>query len=167
MSLPPPDFPVSEDQGPKPTSGLAIASLVCGLLYFCGLGSLLAVIFGHIGLGQTRRGDRTGGGLAIAGLVLGYLGLLGSVAMGFALASNWSQYEALFKVEMFEELARETKKREGSLPESLDQFSNVFGTKDPWGNPYRLVKEDTRFYVVSFGPDGREGTADDVRSDRQ
>ena len=57
--------------------------------------------------------------------------------------------------------------REGALPDSLDQFSNMFSTMDPWGHPYKLVKEDTRFYVVSFGPDGREGTADDVRSDRQ
>lgn len=167
MSLPPPDFPVSDDQGPKPTSGLAITSLVCGILYVCGVGSLMAVIFGHIGLGQTRRGERAGGGLAIAGLVLGYLGLLGTVAMGIALATNWSQYEALIKVEMFEELAKETKNRDGALPDSLDQFSNMFSTMDPWGHPYKLVKEDTRFYVVSFGPDGREGTADDVRSDRQ
>lgn len=167
MSLPPPDFPVSEDQGPKPTSGLAITSLVLGLLWLCGLGSLMAVIFGHMGLGSTRRGERSGAGIAIAGLVLGYLGLLGTVAMGISLATNWSQYEALIKVEMFEELAKETKKREGALPDSLDQFSNMFSTMDPWGHPYKLVKEDTRFYVVSFGPDGREGTADDLRSDRQ
>lgn len=167
MSLPPPDFPVSDDQGPKPTSGLAITSLVCGILYVCGVGSLLAVIFGHIGLGQTRRGERTGGGIAIAGLVLGYLGLLGTVAAAFSLATQWPQYEALFKVEMFEELAREHKKREGELPASLEEFSQMFSTKDPWGHPYKLVTEDSRFYVLSFGPDGREGTSDDVRSDRQ
>jgi len=169
MSLPPPDCLVSEAQGPKPTSGLAITALVCGLLQFlcCGLGSLLAVIFGHVALGQTRRGERTGGGLAIAGLVLGYLGLLFTVVMGIAAATHWSDYEALFKVEMFEELAREHKKREGELPASLDQFSQVFSTKDPWGHPYKLVTEGSRFYVISFGPDGREGTPDDVRSDNQ
>lgn len=167
MSLPPPDFPVSEAQGPKPTSGLAITSLVCGLLWFCGLGSVMAVIFGHIALGQTRRGERAGGGLAIAGLVLGYLGLLGIVGMGVAVATHWSEYEALFKVEMFEELAREHKKREGELPASLDAFSQMFSTKDPWGHPYKLVTEGSRFYVISFGPDGREGTSDDVRSDNQ
>ncbi len=169
MSLPPPDFPVSEDQGPKPTSGFAITSLVCGLLQFfcCGLGSLLAVIFGHLALGQTRRGERAGGGLAIAGLVLGYLGLLGTVVMGIAAALHWSEYEALFKVETFEALAKEHEKREGQLPASLDEFSQVFSTTDPWGHPYKLVTEGSRFYVLSFGPDGREGTSDDVRSDRQ
>ena len=93
MSRPSPDFPVSEipvseSQGPKPTSGLAITSLVCGLLYVCGFGSVMAVIFGHIGLGQTRRGERSGGGLAIAGLVLDYLGLLGTVAAWFLLAPS-------------------------------------------------------------------------------
>lgn len=85
MSHPSPDFPVSESLGPKPTSGLAIASLVCGLLHVCGLGSVLAVVFGHLGLGEVRRGERSGGGIAMAGLVLGYLGFFGTIAAWFLL----------------------------------------------------------------------------------
>jgi hypothetical protein len=71
------------------TSGLAIASLVLGLVWIYWIGSILAVIFGHIALAETKRDPRVSGrGLAIAGLVLGYLGLgilllgMGAFALG-------------------------------------------------------------------------------------
>ena len=38
---------------------------------------------------------------------------------------------------------------------------------DPWENPYQLKKEGTKkYYVLSLGPDGVEGSEDDIRSDR-
>jgi hypothetical protein len=63
-------------QAPQ-TNSLAIASLVLGIVWICGLGSLLAVIFGHIALDQISKsaGTQSGRGLAIAGLILGYVGL--------------------------------------------------------------------------------------------
>ena len=66
------------------TNGLAIVSLVFGVLGWTLLpliGMILAIVTGHIALGQIRRsnGTETGEGLAIAGLVLGYLAL----AVGF------------------------------------------------------------------------------------
>jgi hypothetical protein len=62
---------------PSRTSGLAIASLVLGIIWICGLGSLLATIFGAVALSQISRsrGQLEGKGMAIAGLVLGVLGL--------------------------------------------------------------------------------------------
>ena len=61
------------------TSGLAIASLVCGLVP-C-LGGLPAVICGHIGLSHINRGRAAKGkGLATAGLILGYLSIALSLA---------------------------------------------------------------------------------------
>jgi hypothetical protein len=63
---------------PSRTDGFAIASLVCSLIF--GLGSLFAVIFGHVSTSRSRREGRSSSGLAIAGLVLGYLGLLGIIA---------------------------------------------------------------------------------------
>ncbi|MDX6742710.1 DUF4190 domain-containing protein [Actinocorallia sp. A-T 12471] len=54
----------------------AVAALVCGLLWACWLGSLLAVVFGHLALRQIARRDERGRGLALAGLVVGYLSLL-------------------------------------------------------------------------------------------
>lgn len=59
------------------TNGLAVASLVAGFFWLGWFGSFLAVIFGHIALGQIKRsgGRESGNGLAIAGLSLGYLGI--------------------------------------------------------------------------------------------
>jgi len=58
------------------TNGLAIASLALGVLWMWWLGSILAVVFGHVALGQIARSPgQSGRGLAIAGIVLGYLGL--------------------------------------------------------------------------------------------
>ncbi|WP_067793481.1 DUF4190 domain-containing protein [Actinomadura formosensis] len=58
-----------------PTNGMATASMVCGLIGFlaCGLTSILAVIFGHVALGQIKRTGEGGHGMAVAGLVLGYI----------------------------------------------------------------------------------------------
>jgi hypothetical protein len=59
------------------TNGFAIASLVVGLLWMWWIGSVLAVVFGHVALKQIARSEsgQSGRGLAIAGLALGYLGL--------------------------------------------------------------------------------------------
>lgn len=62
---------------PTTTNGMAIASLVLGIVWVYWIGSVLAIIFGHLGLGQIKRsgGTQGGRGMAIAGLVLGYVGL--------------------------------------------------------------------------------------------
>jgi hypothetical protein len=52
-----------------------VASLVLGLLWLGWIGSVLAVIFGHVALDQIRYRGGRGRGLAIAGLSLGYLAL--------------------------------------------------------------------------------------------
>jgi type IV pilus assembly protein PilA len=60
---------------PAETSGKAVASLVCGLLFFVPLAFLAAIIFGHIALSEIHKsaGRLKGAGMAIAGLILGYL----------------------------------------------------------------------------------------------
>ncbi len=59
------------------TSGKAIGSLVCGILFFFLPAAIAAVVMGHLSLSDIKRSaGRLGGkGMAIAGLVLGYLGL--------------------------------------------------------------------------------------------
>lgn len=56
------------------TNGLAIAALVLGLTGFitCGFTSILAVVFGHVSLGQIRRDGTDGRGMALAGTILGW-----------------------------------------------------------------------------------------------
>jgi uncharacterized membrane protein len=48
---------------------------VLGILWLSWVGSILAIVFGHIALVQTRERGQGGRGLAIAGLVLGYIGV--------------------------------------------------------------------------------------------
>ena len=61
----------------RSTNGLAIASMVLGIIWIYWLGSLLAVVFGHVALNQIKRNPlQDGRGMAIAGLVLGYVGLV-------------------------------------------------------------------------------------------
>jgi Domain of unknown function (DUF4190) len=64
------------------TSSLAIVSLVFGILSWCVLpfiGAIVAVVCGHLARSEIRRsadGPMEGDGMAVAGLVLGYLHLL-------------------------------------------------------------------------------------------
>ncbi len=55
---------------PEGTNGMAIASLVLGILGFFGVSAILALIFGCIGLSATKRTGQRGRGLAISGLTL-------------------------------------------------------------------------------------------------
>lgn len=52
-----------------PTNSLAIAALVSSLVL-----APLGIVFGHVALGQIKRTGEEGKGLAIAGLVIGYVG---------------------------------------------------------------------------------------------
>jgi hypothetical protein len=56
---------------------MAVASLVLGITWVFWVGSILAVVFGHVALGQISRsqGWQRGRGMALAGLILGYCGL--------------------------------------------------------------------------------------------
>lgn len=62
---------------PRQTHLLAVLSLIFSLLWLFGLGSLAAIVVGHVARGDIRRsqGTRTGDGMAVAGLWLGYIGL--------------------------------------------------------------------------------------------
>ena len=79
-----PSYPVA-----RPTSGLAITSLVCAIasvvfswLVFPILAAVAAVITGHMALKQTRANAAIGGrGVAFAGLIIGYV-MLGFLALG-------------------------------------------------------------------------------------
>lgn len=59
------------------TSGLAIVSLLCGILFFVFPSAVAAIIFGHISRSDIRRsgGRKSGAGMALAGLILGYIGV--------------------------------------------------------------------------------------------
>ena len=59
-----------------PTNGLAIAALVCGVGGFVvGLSFIPAIICGHLARRQIRQTGEQGAGMALAGLILGYVGI--------------------------------------------------------------------------------------------
>jgi len=90
---PPPSFTAYSPYGAPvvqaSTNGLAIASLVLGILWLYWIGSILALVFGYVAKGQIDRsaGRQTGRGLAIAGIVLGWIGVaMAIIAVVFAIA---------------------------------------------------------------------------------
>lgn len=68
---------------PPETSGKAIFSLFCGIIILFFPFSICAVIFGYLALGDIRKspGRLKGRGVAISGIVLGYLGVV--LTIGF------------------------------------------------------------------------------------
>jgi hypothetical protein len=61
-------------------SGFAIAGFVLSLLGLFGVGSVLGIIFSVLGLNRAKRTGQRGEGLAIAGIVIGIVTLLGFIA---------------------------------------------------------------------------------------
>ena len=58
-------------------NGLAIASVLVSVLWFAGLGAVLALFFGYRARRQIKdsAGSQTGSGLATAGIILGWIGI--------------------------------------------------------------------------------------------
>lgn len=101
-SLPPTGSaaPASPPPAPAPkTCGLAIGSLVCGIVGPCtvGLASVAAIILGAVGLSKIGKagGALRGKGLAIAGIVLGGLGLMALPVIGMMAILMPAVYQAM------------------------------------------------------------------------
>ncbi|MGN2250053.1 DUF4190 domain-containing protein [Frateuria edaphi] len=77
----------------RTTSAMAVVSLVSGIASWCVLplvGAIVAVVCGHLARGEIRRsqGQIEGDGLAVVGLVLGYVQLaFGFIVLLFAIAA--------------------------------------------------------------------------------
>jgi Domain of unknown function (DUF4190) len=83
----------------RPRNGFGIAALVLGLLAlvlsWTIIGGIvfgiLALIFGLLGRARAKRGESTNGGLSVAGVVLGVIGLLiaiGLLVLGVSLLNS-------------------------------------------------------------------------------
>jgi hypothetical protein len=93
----PPPVPGYWSQPPAPgfmpvsrTNGLAIASLVLGILWLFWLGSLVGLVLGLVALKQIKDRNQGGRGIAIAGVVLSVLWLVGLVIAVIVGASKGS-----------------------------------------------------------------------------
>lgn len=91
MTTPPP--PVRRDPAPRASgqyNACAVASFALALvgLLTCGITAIPAIITGHIGLSQVRRTGQLGGGLALAGIIIGWLMTVGWLILWIAVAAN-------------------------------------------------------------------------------
>ncbi|MEV0619935.1 DUF4190 domain-containing protein [Nonomuraea sp. NPDC050404] len=90
----------------RPTNGMAVASLVLGIigLVGCGITSIPGVILGHIALNRIKRTGEEGSGMAVGGLVTSYItvvlwlvtwlifgaALMSLIGMGTAVSSSYT-----------------------------------------------------------------------------
>jgi hypothetical protein len=78
IPVPPPIQVVHVASQPR-TNGMAVASMVLGILWIWGIGAILALVFGYLAKSQIDQsgGTQAGRGMAVAGIVLGWIGIAG------------------------------------------------------------------------------------------
>jgi hypothetical protein len=89
---PPPPQPYAGYTPPPtaPKNGLGVAALVVAIIALLTVVGgvvlgVVAIILGFLGWGRARRGEATNGGIAIAGIVLGFLSIIeAAVVIGLA-----------------------------------------------------------------------------------
>jgi hypothetical protein len=64
---------------PRPTNGMSIAAMVCGIVGVCSPLGILALIFGTIAKRQIRETGEQGDGFATTGIVLGWIGVAATI----------------------------------------------------------------------------------------
>jgi peptidyl-prolyl cis-trans isomerase B (cyclophilin B) len=88
---PPQSQPLPYPEPKKPTNGLAIASIICGVLF-----APLGILFGHLSLWQIKRNGDDGRNLAVAGLIVGYSLTVVAVVSAVAVSSFFSWANSQF-----------------------------------------------------------------------
>ena len=106
----------------RETLSLAVVSLIFGILTFVLLGpigAIVAVICGHVALSTLRaQPDRYAGkGMAVAGLTLGYTGLLLVVVAFVLVLAVWFSYSSVEQRDIGPEPATTPASTERVLPE--------------------------------------------------
>jgi hypothetical protein len=109
------------------TSGLAVASLILGIISLlggavCGA-PIAAIVCGHLALGQIKRsaGHLGGRGLAVAGLITGYLALIAGIALlafflGIVgLGAKWESDQKEARIQREEREAQQARAAAGDL----------------------------------------------------
>jgi hypothetical protein len=79
------------------TNGKAIAALACGIGGFIVFpAAIMAIVLGHVARGEIEQTGEAGGGMATAGLILGYVGtvigiiLIAALILLIHLLESWS-----------------------------------------------------------------------------
>lgn len=113
------------------SNGMAIASLVLGILsiltgFFIigGLFGIIAIVLGILGLRKAKRGEAGSGGLALAGIVTGTIGLLLAILLIAIVGTLWSNEEFSNLRECMEAAGDDA----AAIEECQQQFTDNFGS---------------------------------------
>jgi len=156
------------------TSGLAIGSLICGVLFFIFPAALAAVIFGHLSHSQIHKsaGRLKGSGLATAGLILGYMGIaiipfimiIAAIAIPNLLRSRMGANEAsaVGSVRTINTACVTYSITYGGFPRSLDALGGMGNSAGPSAAAAQLIdsalqngrKSGYFFYYAAGDKDG-------------
>jgi len=102
--------------------------------------------------------------LAIVGLIAG--GIAVYAVPKFQQAQKDSAKTSLKNLQAIAELWRSNHGNDcPSIQQLKDEkaLSAASDTNDPWGSPYKIQCDDESTLAISFGPDKKEGTQDDIK----
>lgn len=151
----------------RPVSGLAIASLVLGILTlllfwvpFLHLApALITIVLGMLGLQKVRSGRASGGGLAIAGIICAVLGVIPTFLLLLSIAGLGifgpqiveTQLESWEESGQFEEFNRQMADNVSSQPR-LASYGRQ--DNDPTKTSLQTPRSHGGFSAFAFSPDG-------------
>ncbi len=117
------------------SSGLATGSMICGILALLGCCiwpvsgplAVVAIVLGHIALSRIKADPSRfgGGGMAKAGLVTGYLGLVASIVMG--ILNMWFAANPEKALDTIEQMLPEEERQE--FRRKMEEEMNRHGTR--------------------------------------
>src|SRR5688572_26315443 len=127
--FPPPSYGAQQFGMPPPPAGnrngfgvaalvLGILSLVTWFLFVGGLFGAIAVVLGVIGRGRAKRGEANNGGMALAGLITGAVGVLLTILVIVGVAALWNSEEFSTVRECVEEAGSD----QAAIDECAEQF---------------------------------------------
>ena len=97
---------------------LGILSLVTWFLFIGGVFGIIAVVLGALGRGRAKRREASNGGMALAGIITGAVGVLLTVLVVVGVAALWNSEEFSNVRECLEEA--------GSDQEAIDDCARQF-----------------------------------------
>jgi len=168
---------------PVASSGLATASLICGIgsVFFGTLAGIPAIITGHLALGKIKKsgGVLQGRGLAITGLILGYVFTVLSVIVimlvynGFKSAMNKAksvqERSAVFEIEnavesFYDEYG--TLPNEGTSDATFDSHKDTAMFEALLGDHAGISPKSIKFLTMKEGKDMKSGVIYDPSGNR-
>lgn len=155
----------------RTTNGFAIAALVLGVLWLGGLGAVFALAFGLVALKQIKRsnGTQSGDGMALAGAILGGVGILGAIILWTVVATQGHTLvdrgrTALVKTDLRQASKAEDKylKSNGSYTSYLSELARYGYEPLPFDDIEILSATTTSYCLSGVGGNGENWYYDNV-----